>query len=163
MCLAATENRISGKWFQFDRNFTSLTRKWFYTFILPSNYFRVTRKREREWEKEREREKKKEERVESLCSWPIAPQGKSSSLRSSKASIAEVVRRDHRDHAKHHADRDLAFVLIAIARSVDHDLAKDRASLCSFFSQFDWIWLFFFLGFVCVSVLRNKWYYIFVW
>ena len=28
---------------------------------------------------------------------------------------------------------------------------------------FDRIWWFFFLGFVCVSVLRNEWYYIFVW
>ena len=27
----------------------------------------------------------------------------------------------------------------------------------------DRIWWFFFLGFVCVSVLRNEWYYIFVW
>ena len=55
----------------------------------------------------------------------------------------------------------------------DHDLAKHRAdrspslnliaSLSSFFSQFDQIWWFFFLGFVYVSVLRNEWYYIFVW
>ena len=58
--MAATENRISEKWFQFDRNFTPLTRKWFYTFILPSNHFRVTRKREREREKERERDSTKE-------------------------------------------------------------------------------------------------------
>ena len=36
-------------------------------------------------------------------------------------------------------------------------------SLSSFFSQFDQIWWYFFLGFVCVSVLRNEWYYIFVW
>ena len=60
-CLAATENRISGKLFQFDRNLEPLTRKWFYTFILPSNHFRVTRKREREREKEREGERKKRE------------------------------------------------------------------------------------------------------
>ena len=35
-----------------------------------------------------------------------------------------------------------------------------RASLSSFFSQFDRIWwfFFFFLGFVCVSILRNEWY-----
>ena len=59
-CLAATENRISGKWFQFDRNFTPLTQKWFYTFILPSNHFRVTRRREREREKERERDSTEE-------------------------------------------------------------------------------------------------------
>ena len=64
-------------------------------------------------------------------------------------------------------------VSIAISRSVGRNLAKRRAdrspssnpvvSLCSFFSQFDRIWWFFFLGFVCVSVLRNEWYYIFVW
>ena len=63
VCLAVTENRISGKWFQFDRNFTPLTRKWFYTFILPSNHFRVTRKRERE----SERKRKKEELAEIVC------------------------------------------------------------------------------------------------
>ena len=33
-----------------------------------------------------------------------------------------------------------------------------RASLSSLFSQFDRIWWLFFLGFVCVSVLRNEWY-----
>ena len=59
-CLATAENRISGKWFQFDRNFTPLTRKWFYTFILPSNHFRVTRRREREREKERVRDSTEE-------------------------------------------------------------------------------------------------------
>ena len=36
-------------------------------------------------------------------------------------------------------------------------------SLSSFFSQFNRIWWYFFLGFVCVSVLRNEWYYIFFW
>ena len=72
---------------------------------------------------------------------------------------------------------------IAIDSSRDRDCAKCRSvwcrrtawcrwcrdlfflspSLSSFFSQFDWIWWFFFLGFVCVFVLRNEWYYIFVW
>ena len=60
-CLVATKNRISGKLFQFDQNLEPLTRKWFYTFILPSNHFRVTRKREREREKERDGERKKRE------------------------------------------------------------------------------------------------------
>ena len=90
--LAATENRIFEKWFQFDRSFTPLTWKWFYTFILPSNHFWVTRKKVRERDKERERERKK------------------SSPRSSKASIAIAQTVDR--------DRDLAFALIAIARSV---------------------------------------------
>ena len=46
----------------------------------------------REIARERERERERERRVKSLCSWPITPQGKSSSPRSSKASIAEIVR-----------------------------------------------------------------------
>ena len=42
-------------------------------------------------------------------------------------------------------------------------LSNPSASLSSFFSQFDRIWWYFFLGFVCVFVLRNEWYYILVW
>ena len=88
VCLAATENRISWKWFQFDRNFTSLTRKWFYTFILPSNHFRVTRKRERESERKREREKeRRESRDRPKPSSPI-----SSADITSTAPIARSVR-----------------------------------------------------------------------
>ena len=113
-CLAATKNRIFGKWFQFDRNFTPLTRKWFYTFILPSNHFRVTRKRERERESERKREREKERR-------DSRDRPKSSSLRSSEASIAEIVRRDRRD---------LTFAPIAIARSVRIWWFFSRFCLC---------------------------------
>ena len=45
--LAATENRFSGKSFPFDQNLHLLTRKSFYIFVLPSNDFRSTRKREK--------------------------------------------------------------------------------------------------------------------
>ena len=55
-CLAITENRISRNPFQFDQNLPHLTQKSFYRIILPSNCFRVTRKRERKREKERERD-----------------------------------------------------------------------------------------------------------
>ena len=78
MCL---EKRIFPKSISFECKIVALTRKWFYVFILPLNHF---------WKRERERERERE-RVESLCSWPIAPQGKPSSLRSSKALIAEIV------------------------------------------------------------------------
>ena len=105
VCLAATENRISWKWFQFDRNFTSLTRKWFYTFILPSNHFRVTRKRERESERKREREKERRESRD--CPKP------SSSISSTDITGTAPIAR-YADCA----DCDLAFASIAIARSV---------------------------------------------
>ena len=62
---------------------------------------------------------------------------KPSSPRSSKASIAKIVRRRHR----HRANRD----------------RMKRRSRSREMSGFD----DFFLGFVCV--LRNEWYYIFVW
>ena len=75
--------------------------------------------------------------------------------------------------SQHCADRDLAFASIVIAaphrsqsqyRTVWSRLSSNLvASLSSFFSQFDQIWWYFFLGFVCVSILRNEWYYIFVW
>ena len=168
-----------------------MTRKWFYTFILLSNHFRVTRKRERERERE--------ERVESLCSWLIAPQGKSSSTRSSKASIAEIVRRDRWDRppkssaeitrstapiaispsrrsrsrkaprqsqSRLSADRDCTKCRSRSCLCADRDLARHRAdrslssnpvaSLCSFFSQFDQIWWFFFPGF-CLCFCIEEW------
>ena len=128
--LAATENRISEKWFQFDRNFTPLTRKWFYTFILPSNHFRVTRKREREQEKEREREKeRRESRDRSKPSSPI----------SSKAEFAEIVRRDHW-HCADRAKRQLWLREAPITRSADRDRAK-----CLDLMIFFWV-LFVFWG-----------------
>ena len=71
------------------------------------------------------------------------------------------------------ADRDRAKCRSRSRLRVDRNLVKHRAdrslslnpvaSLCSFFSQFDRIWWFFFLGFVCVSVLKNEWYYILIW
>ena len=88
VCLAVTENRISGKWFQFDRNFTPLTRKWFYTFILPSNHFRVTRKRERE----SERKRKKEELAEIVQSFDRRDRlPKSSAFAQSWSTICAIV------------------------------------------------------------------------
>ena len=47
MRLVATENRFSQKSFLFDQNLHLLTRKSFYIFVLPSNNFRSTRKREK--------------------------------------------------------------------------------------------------------------------
>ena len=152
-CLAATENRISRKWFQFDRNFTHLTRKWFYIFILPSNHFRVTRKREREREKKREREKERRARRD-------RPK-----LRLPR-SFAEIVHRDCEALGSHKA---LIVIAIAITRSTAPititrstapiAILPSRRSRSHEVSGFD----DFFLGFVCVSVLRNEWYYIFVW
>ena len=72
---------------------------------------------------------------------------------------------------------------IAITRSIDRNLANRRSQsseapcwsqplvepsrLSLFLLLSIWpdliIFFFFFLGFVCVSVLRNEWYYIFIW
>ena len=130
-CLAVMENRISEKWFQFDQNCTHLTRKWFYTFI-PSNHFRVTRKRERG--------RKKEERVEIVQSrarqyrLPTSPALHRSRSREASITIARSADRVDHDHTKlrsrlrkalivivrntNHVERNLAFALIAIVRSV---------------------------------------------
>ena len=62
------------------------------------------------------------------------------------------------DRTSSTASHDLAFTSTARSRLSSNPVA----SLSSFFSQFDRIWWYFFLGFVCVSVLRNEWYYIFV-
>ena len=74
--------------------------------------------------------------------------------------------------SQHRTDRDLAFAPITISPSrqsqSQHHAVRSRlspnpiTSLSSFFSQFDRIWWYFFLSFVCVSILRNEWYYIFV-
>ena len=82
-----------------------------------------------------------------------------------------------RSRSRLHADRDLdlAFVPIAIAAprcAISPspplcDLAPRRTqsplSLPSSLNLTGFDDFFFFLGFVCVSVLRNEWYYIFVW
>ena len=71
-------------------------------------------------------------------------------------------------------DCDLAFIPIAILRSTSpispsplpRDLTPRRTqSPLSLFLLSIWldVMIFFFLGFVCVSVLRNEWYYVFVW
>ena len=98
---------------------------------------------------------------------------------------------DH-DLAKHRADRDLAFAPIAAPRRTQLPLSLPSSLNLTEFNDFffwvlfvflywrmndiiylfgnrenvrkcDWIWWFFFLGFVYVFVLRNEWYYIFVW
>ena len=93
----------------------------------------------RERARERERGRKKEERVEIVQSRARRYRSSTSPAprRSREVLIAIARSFDSRDRA----DRDLTFTPIAIVRSVR-------------------IW-WFFLGFVCV--LRNEWYYIFVW
>ena len=97
----------------------------------------------RERARERERGRKKEERVEIVQSWacwyrpPTSPASRRSRSREVSIVIAWSV---DRDRVKHRSRSHEA--LITIARSVR-------------------IWWFFFLGFVCV--LKNEWYYIFVW
>ena len=89
----------------------------------------------RERARQRERGRKKEERVEIVQSRARRYHPKSSSPRSS----AKIVRRHHR----HRANRDRA-----------KRLSRSRSREMSRFDDF-------FLGFICV--LRNEWYYIFVW
>ena len=71
------------------------------------------------------------------------------------ASIA-IARSIHCNLAKHHVDRDL------MKHRADRSPSSNPvAPLSSFFSQFDRDLMIFFLGFVCV--LRNEWYYVFIW
>ena len=98
-CLAATENRISGKYFQFDRNFAHLTRKSFYRFILPSNHFlpcakerESQRKKELNKPKERASERKKEPRTKRRSS-------EQTKRRSSHEPNADLVREPTADPA----------------------------------------------------------------
>ena len=79
--------------------------------------------------RERARERKSSAtKIERSPKASIAPQGKPSSPRSSKALITEIVCRDHQDRVKHRADRDLAFASIAIAWTIDCDHTKHRAN-----------------------------------
>ena len=148
-----------------------------FIFILPSNHFRnwdVQREKEREKEQLTDAQREKDHTVDRDLAKPRS--------RSREALI--VIARN--------VDRDLTFVPIAIARSVDrdHDLTfapitilpsclsqsrealhrsqplvePSRLSLFLLLSIWPELMIFFsFLGFVCVSVLRNEWYYIFVW
>ena len=154
-----------GNWNQFDQNFTPLTRKWFYTFILPSNHFRVTRKREREQERERERERKKRafahDRSRHKESWARRDRPKLWSPR----SFAEITRSVDRDRANHRSRSCEAPRRSRSRLRADRDLTKHRVdcspssnsvtSLCSFFSQFDRIW-WFFSGF-CLCFCIEEW------
>ena len=105
------------------------------------------RKRERESERKREREKERKESRD---------RPKPSSPRLSKASISEIVEivrwnRPLKSSAEITGTK-------PIARSADRDHVKLRSrSQSREVSGLD----DFFLGFVCV--LRNEWYYIFVW
>ena len=79
------------------------------------------------------------------------------SLRSREASIA-IARTIDRDRAKHRVDRALAFAPIAISRSTASIAAPCRTQSPLFvpsslnLTGFD----DFFMGFVCVSVLKNE-------
>ena len=75
--------------------------------------------------------------------------------RSSKAELADIVRRHH----WHHADHDYAKLWSRSRKAPTVPIAISpscRSQLREVFEFDD-----FFLGFVCV--LRNEWYYIFVW
>ena len=151
--------KFSGKWNQFDLYFTPLTRKWFYTFILPSNHFRVMRKRERARER-RELSHQNSHRSNSLWVTPSSPHLRSFTVVRSlsqtqthsreapcRSWLRKAPRRPqsclHADHdlAKHRADRSPSSNLIA--------------SLSSFFSQFDQIWWFFFFGFCLCFYIKE--------
>ena len=112
-------------------------------FILPLNHFKNwDTQREEFTDAQREKEREKERLIDTAAR--------------SHRRLRSRLRAD-RDLAKHRADRDRSIA--------PHDLAPLRTqsplSLPSSLNLtgFD----DFFLGFVCVSVLRNEWYYIFFW
>ena len=114
-------------------------------FILPLNHFwNWDAQREELTDVQREKEREKE--------W----------LTDAQREKDRVV--DH-DLVKHRADRDLVKCLSRSREAPRRSqplVESSRLSLFLFLS----IWpnlMIFFLGFVCVSVLRNEWYYIFVW
>ena len=72
-------------------------------------------------------------------------------------------RKGRKKERKNDSHTRTALIAISPLRRSQPLVEPSHLSLSSFFSQFDRIWYFFFLGFVCVSVLRNEWYYIFVW
>ena len=130
-------------------------------FILPSNHFRNwDAQREELTDAQREKEREKERLTNAAarsCSQVRAVDLSFSRSPSpfwigfDPCSIAPIVISPSRQsRSQNHAARTRL-------------LSNPSASLSSFFSQFDRIWWYFFLGFVCVFVLRNEWYYILVW
>ena len=131
------------------------------------------REREKEWlidAAEWQREREKEERVGRVSSDPtpdaaarsccrvLNSRRRSLSFLISLSLLNRVWSSQHRaDRDCSTAPRDLAFASAARSRLSSNPVT----SLSSFFSQFDRIWWIFFLGFVCVSVLRNDIIYLF--
>ena len=137
--------RSNWKCFPVDQIWEPKQRKWFSISISTSNYFLPWKIEERERERERERGREKE------------------SIATSSAGAVALIAIDASIFAR---CVDLRAIAIDSSREcVDCDRAKRRLLWSRSrrsrsrlrLSEFD----DFFLGFVCV--LRNKWYYIFVW
>ena len=121
--------------------------------------------------------RKRERKNDSQTQWPnLRRNGEIVPLSSCRRSLSFSISLSLLNRvwsSQHRTDRDLAFAPITISPSRQsqskHHAVRSRlspnpiTSLSSFFSQFDRIWWYFFLSFVCVSILRNEWYYIFVW
>ena len=73
--------------------------------------------------------------------------------------IAISISPSYRSQSQHRAARSR----LRLHRAISPLVEPSRLSLFLLLSIWLDLMIFFFLGFVCVSVLRNEWYYIFVW
>ena len=73
--------------------------------------------------------------------------------------IAISISPSYRSRSQHRAARSR----LRLHRAISPLVEPSRLSLFLLLSIWLDLMIFFFLGFVCVSVLRNEWYYIFVW
>ena len=189
-CLVVTSNSVKLKSISSWPNFRAKTTENHFRFHfhfkwLPALENRRERERDRERQRERERERERGRKKESIATSPsgaVAPipiaiaistsifaRSRSRSTHRVNASIAIAI-----TGWRGSVDRDLRFDLRAIAiaidasrervdRDRDHTMrrplwSRSRRSRSRLrLSEFD----DFFLGFVCI--LRNEWYYIFIW
>ena len=159
--MVSFENRIFRKSFSFDQKFTPLTRKWFYAFIFTSKYFRKIERKlsERETRLRAEGEREREEEPRKLIvldpdrrPWPrrwivLDPDCRPRSRRTPKPIVLDP---DHRPRSRSRlrTDRDRSTNRL---RTISPLVEPSR----------DRIMNFFFLGFICVSGLRNEIIYLF--
>ena len=148
-CLVATENKIFRKSSSCWPKFTSLTRKWIYTLIFTSIYFRREREREREREPRSEREREKRE-----------PRSESTDRRAARSKSGAIVQRARSSIVATRCDRSLStavwsspFVDWRVVRSSllvdqwDHDRRRRRLTSSAIAPSFFWVCL------VCLFLL----------
>ena len=145
-------------------------------FILPSNHFRNwDAQREELTDAQREKEREKERLIDAVARsrrWSRSRLRADRDLAFALIAISPstapiVISPSSRSRSQQRAVRSRLRLRRTISPSPSpHDLAPRRTQLpLSLPSSLNLTGFddFFFLGFVCVSILRNKWYYIFVW